>query len=149
MESEDILGLFVSIAICVVLPVLIVWLVTRMRTNDTNKQTEIALAAIEKNPDIDIAHLLQRPEPKPQSIKERLLKKLLWAWITTIIGACFIVLSLASMIFNVNVGFPNDAPTLIGGTILLAVGVAFFVNYTTGKKLLTKEIEAEEQSEEA
>ena len=47
MESEDILGLFVSIAICVVLPVLIVWLVTRMRTNDTNKQTEIALAAIE------------------------------------------------------------------------------------------------------
>ena len=149
MESEDILGLFVSIAICVVLPVLIVWLVTRMRTNYTNKQTEIALTAIEKNPEIDIADFLQRLAPKPQSIKERLLKKLLWAWITTIIGACFIVLSLASMIFNVNVGFPNDAPTLIGGTILLAVGVAFFVNYTTGKKLLTKEIEAEEQSEEA
>ena len=149
MDSGDITGLFISIAICVVLPVFIVWLVTRMRTNNTNKRTEIALAAIEKNPEIDIADFLQRLAPKPQSIKERLLKKLLWAWITTIIGASFIVLSLASMIFNVNVGFPNDTPTLIGGSILLAVGIALFVNYTTGKKLLAKEIEAEEQSEEA
>lgn len=41
---EDIL---LPIFICVVLPVMIVWLVTRAKQNETNKKAEIMLKAIE------------------------------------------------------------------------------------------------------
>ena len=43
--------ILVPLGIVVVLPVLIVWLDMRKKANDTNKRTEIVLAAIEKNSD--------------------------------------------------------------------------------------------------
>ena len=39
-------AILVPLGICVVLPVMIVWLVTRARQNETNKKTEIMLKAI-------------------------------------------------------------------------------------------------------
>ena len=47
-------SIIISLGICVVLPVLIVWLIMRKQTNDTNKRTEIILAALEKNPNLQI-----------------------------------------------------------------------------------------------
>ena len=38
-------AILVPLGICVVLPVMIVWLVTRARQNETNKKTEIMLKA--------------------------------------------------------------------------------------------------------
>ena len=44
-------------------------------------------------------------------------------------------------------GWPNHPlPKIIIGLILLAVGIAFLINYFVGKRLLAKEIEAEEQN---
>ena len=39
--------LLIPLGICVVLPVMIVWLVNRTRQNETNRKTEIMLKAIE------------------------------------------------------------------------------------------------------
>ena len=47
-------SIIISLGICVVLPVLIVWLIMRKQTNDTNKSTEIILDALEKNPNLQI-----------------------------------------------------------------------------------------------
>ena len=51
MEEE--LGLLVAFGISVVMPVMIVWLVSRTRQNETNKKTEIMLKAIESGATID------------------------------------------------------------------------------------------------
>lgn len=45
--------ILVPIGICVVLPVMIVWLVNRTRQNETNRKTEIMLRAIESGATID------------------------------------------------------------------------------------------------
>lgn len=49
------------LGIFVVMPVIIVALVTRAKTNATNKRAEIALAAIEKNSDVNL-EVLQEDE---------------------------------------------------------------------------------------
>ena len=40
-----------------VLPIMVVWFVIRESMNKTNQRTQIVLAAIEKNPDMDIEEL--------------------------------------------------------------------------------------------
>ena len=45
--------ILVPIFICVVLPVTIVWLITRARQNETNRKTEVMLKAIEAGATVD------------------------------------------------------------------------------------------------
>ena len=63
--------LLVPLGICVVLPVMIVWLVMRTRQNETNKKTEIMLKAIESGATIDADFFKEKQGAK--TIKERLL----------------------------------------------------------------------------
>ena len=41
------------------LPIMIVWFTIRESMNKTNQRTQIVLAAIEKNPDMDIEELMK------------------------------------------------------------------------------------------
>ena len=63
----------VPIGICVILPIIIVWLIMRRKTNETNKRTEVLLAVIEKNPDLDMEDLIRKMNPKSKTTKERLM----------------------------------------------------------------------------
>ena len=47
-------------AICVVLPIAIVWMTTRARIKRDNLRKEIILAAMEKNSDIDIEEMMKK-----------------------------------------------------------------------------------------
>ena len=47
-----------------VLPIMVVWFVIRESMNKTNQRTQIVLAAIEKNPDMDIEELMKKISPK-------------------------------------------------------------------------------------
>ena len=138
---EDIL---VPIALGCVLPVLIIWFVVRQQMNETNKRSQIVLAAIEKNPDMDIEELIRKISPKKKLLKEKLLSKLLWGSIIALLGISFLVYGLL-----VDYRGGMDTNDLIriyfAGGILLAVGIAFLVNYRLSKKMLAKEIEAEEK----
>ena len=51
-----------------VLPIYAIWQVVRRHMNDTDKRTQIVLAAIEKNPDMDIEELIYY-------IKDKVLEK--------------------------------------------------------------------------
>ena len=56
--------IIVTIGCGCILPIVVVWLIVRRRINETNARTQIALAAIEKNPDMDIEELLKKVSNK-------------------------------------------------------------------------------------
>ena len=132
-----------------VLPIIFIWMETRRKMNETNARTQIVTAAIEKNPEMDVEELLKKISPKKKLLKEKLLSKLLWGCITTISGIGLIGFG----IFLINtiskdtqkIHMADDVQTAIAfGVILLAIGAAFIINYGVGRKMLAKEIEAEE-----
>ena len=134
--------ILVPIFICVVLPVTIVWLITRARQNETNRKTEVMLKAIEAGATVD-ANLFKNSKDS-LTIKERLLKRLTGGCIFSLMGVVFTIIGLV----NRNMALDNDAfiiPVLFGG-IFFAIGVAHLVVFYVGRKMLAKEMEAEEKS---
>ena len=136
---EDIL---VPLGICVVLPLTIVWMSIRKRMNDTNKRTQIVLAVIEKNPDVDIQEYLKKLNPPKKSLKEKLMTKLLCACILMALGICGV--GYAAISGYVGGGNPDKIESFAGiGAVLLMLGIAFLIVFFVSKKTMTKELEAE------
>lgn len=135
--------MFIPIAIGCILPIMVVWFIIRKQMNDTNQRTQIVLAAIEKNPDMDIEDLMKKISPKPKLLKEKLLAKLLWGSVITFLGVALIVFCTILAFIG---GMPSAALQQFSlfGAVLSGTGIAFLVNYYIGKKMLAKEMEAEE-----
>ena len=140
--------LLIPVFVCVILPVLIVWLITRARKHELDKKTEVMLKAIESGAPVDPS-LFKTRQPRTRGIKQELLDKFTGACVTAFMGIAFLVISLVA--FN-NPGWGKDiwfmrtAP--MAGVILLAIGTALFLSYLVGKRMLAKEIEAEENNRE-
>ena len=141
---HDFIDLLPALACGCVLPIVIVWLAIRSEMNKTNQRTQIVLAAIEKNPNMDIEELMEKMSPKKKLLKEKLLSKLLTGNITTFLGIGFLICAIhVDLVGGLN---SNDLRMLyLAGAVLLGVGIAFLVSYSKGKKMLAKEIEAEEK----
>ena len=141
---EHLVAILVPIACGCVLPIMIAWLGIRQKMAESQNRTQIILAAIEKNPDLDIEELMEKISPKKKLLKEKLLSKLQTGNITTLLGIGFLVCALyADYMGGMN---SKDLRMLyLAGIILLVVGGAFLRNYFVGKKMLAKEIEAEEK----
>ena len=141
---HDLDQILIAIGCGCVLPIMVVWFTIRESMNKTNQRTQIVLAAIEKNPDMDIEELMKKITPKQKLLKEKLLSKLLWGSIVGLLGISFLVYGL---LLDYRGGMnTNDLIRIyFAGGILLAVGIAFLVNYLLSKKMLAKEIEAEEK----
>ena len=136
--------LLLALACGCVLPIVIVWLAIRSEMNKTNQRTQIVLAAIEKNPDMDIEELMTKMSPKNKLLKEKLLSRLLWGSIIAFLGIAL----LGFCTWGGYIGGMNTRDLLLQsliGAVLLAIGIAFLINYYVGKKMLAKEIEAEEK----
>ena len=126
-----------------VLPIVYIWFETRRKMNDTNQRTQIVLAAIEKNPEMDLEELMAKISPKKKLLKEKLLSKLLWGCIIAFLG----IASVGFCAWGGFIGGMNTKDLLLHGLIgflLLAIGIAFLINYYVGKKMLAKEMEAEQ-----
>lgn len=132
---EGILSIFWLIGCSTVLPIIIIWLVTRKQINETNKRTEIIMSALEKNPDVNVAEWLDKlaSENKGKLLKEKLMTKLTW-------GIICLILGIGTIVYGACSSMPT-MPTF--GGALLAVGIALLVSFFFGKKFLAKEIEAE------
>ena len=76
--------ILMPLGVCVVLPVMIVWLVMRTRQNETNKKTEIMLKAIESGATVD-TEFFKSQQRGQKTIKERLLGRLTGASIMTML----------------------------------------------------------------
>ena len=141
---EHLVAILVPIACGCILPIFAIWMGIRKEMNETNTRTQIALAAIEKNPDMDLEELMNKISPKKKLLKEKLLGKLQTGDITTFLGIGFLLCALyADYMGGMN---PRDLNMIyLAGVVLLGVGIAFLRNYFVGKKMLAKEMEAEQQ----
>jgi hypothetical protein len=142
---ENLAAILVPIACGCVLPIVAILSGVRKKMNETNQRTQIVLAAIEKNPEMDIEEIMKKISRKPGLLKEKLLTKLLWGCLTTLLGIGLIGFGI--FLGENQLGGTDDPMTAICfGLISLGVGIAFLVNYFMGKKMLAKEMEAEEKS---
>lgn len=134
----------IPICICVVLPSIIIWLIGRVKQNETNRKAEIMLKALDNGAKIDTDFF--KNQSASRTIKERLLGRLTGACVTGLLGVA--VLGVATYMGCTLDWSKNDdviiMTTLLGG-ILLAIGIALFIVYFVGKRMLAKEMEAEEK----
>ncbi len=129
----------IPMGVVVALPILYVWLSQRNKQHETDKRSEIAMAIIEKNPDIDIQEFLNKLNPPKESYKEKMLKimhyEVLWGTICTIGG---IVAILVTITLSILQGFDGAVIPLgsVFGVVPLAVGCGLLVAYNNAKKTL-------------
>ena len=129
----------IPMGLVVVFPILYVWLTERNKQHETDKRSEIAMAIIEKNPDIDIQEFLNKLNPPKESYKEKMLKimhyEVLWGTICTIGGIVAIIVTITLSILQ---GY-DGAVIPIGsvfGIAPLAVGCGLLAAYNNAKKTL-------------
>ena len=136
--------IIVVIGICVVLPLMVIWLINKRKNHEIDKKTEILMALLEKNPDLDPAEVLDKldmsSEDGKKSLKERLLEKLLGGCICTLIGIVLFFTHLFGFVF-----LGDKTTGVVGGGVLTAVGIALIIYYFVSKKMLQSEIATEEK----
>ena len=129
----------IPMGLVVALPILYVWLTQRNKQHETDKRSEIAMAIIEKNPDIDVQEFLNKLNPPKESYKEKMLKimhyEVLWGTICTIGGIATILVTITLSTLQ---GFDSSVIPLcsIFGVVPLAVGCGLLVAYNNAKKTL-------------
>ena len=137
--------ILIPIGICVVLPVMIVWLINRTRQNETNRKTEIMLKAIEAGATIDADFFKAQQDNKaPKTIKERLLRRLSGGCICTLIGIAIGVVGIVNHVnWDGQISSDSGVTAMIIGGVLLGIGISLIIVFFVGKKMLAKEMEAE------
>lgn len=132
----------VAVVLVLTLPIVIAALIYRHRRNDTDKRSQVLLTALEKNAGSLPEDLLKSINQPRKSTKERLLGKLLWGMLGSVVGLGLIISAFITC-GNNRKALAFNSP-LVFGVVVLAVGVAFLVYYFIGRKELRNEIEAEE-----
>lgn len=123
---EEMIG---TIFVCVVLPVLIVFIVFRAAMNSDNKRAEILIKAIEHNGDIDADRLARALEKPRKSPREILNLRLLRGCIFSLVGLFLIAVGLVSFAAGTEFGAdPVMVPMLFGGASM-AIGVSYLIVY--------------------
>ena len=130
--------LLVPIGVAVVLPIAIVAIVFRSALASERNRKEIVLAVLEKNPDIDVEQLMKNLKKSEKLIKEKLLARLERGCLCCLMGMAFMVLYFFLSVQNEFL--------IITGAALIAIGIAFLISYFVGRRMLAKEMEAEQQN---
>lgn len=131
--------ILVPIGVAVVLPIAIVAIVFRSALASERNRKEIVLAALEKNPDIDVEQLMKNLKKSEKLIKEKLLARLERGCLCCLMGMAFMVLYFF-------LGVQDEDFITVVGAALIAIGIAFLVSYFVGRRMLAKEMEAEQQN---
>lgn len=130
--------LLIPLGVAVVLPITIVAIVFKSALASERNRKEIILAALEKNPNLNVEDLVKRMKKSEKLIKEKLLANLQHGCLCCLMGVAFVMLY-----FFLSV---QKEILIIAGTVLIAIGIAFLVSYFVGRRMLEKEMEAEEQN---
>jgi hypothetical protein len=129
----------VPITLIGVLPIVVTWLSFRHKQHETDKRSEIIMAVIEKNPDVDVQEFLNKLNPPKKSYKEQLMTKMhwevLWGTICTIGGIVTISVMITLGILQV---FVEKFFLIVSifGIVPLAVGCGLLAAYNNAKKTL-------------
>ena len=131
--------LLVPIGVAVVLPVAIVAIVFKSALASDRNRKEIILAALEKNPNLDVEDLVKRMKKSNKLIKEKLLARLERGCLCCLMGVAF-------MLLYFFLGVQSEDLIVVVGAALIAIGIAFLVSYFVGRRMLAQEMEAEQQN---
>ncbi len=131
---HDLVPIVVPIGICVVLPVLVVWLVTRSKSHKVDKNADVLIKAIENNSSIDADKLLSALATPEKTSKELLSLRLLRGCIFSLIGLAILIVKFS------NVGFDESILTLLS-CCSLAVGISYLVVYFVTRKKIESDTE--------
>lgn len=135
---ETLEGILVSLGVVVALPVLIMAIIFRSAMAADRNRKEIILAALEKNPNLNVEDLVKRMKKSEKLIKEKLLARLEHGCLCCLMGVAFVLLYFFLSVQNEFL--------IIAGTALIAIGIAFLVGYFVGRRMLAQEMEAEQQN---
>lgn len=120
--------MIVSLGICVVLPVLVVWISARVKMNKENKRTEVLIKALESNVGVDTDKLAEALAPSRKTEREVLFGRLLRGCLYTFLGVALLIVHTAMRpAADADGDFLNTL--LVGGSASLAVGFSFLVVY--------------------
>ena len=133
---ETLLPIFVV----VVLPVMVVWLVTRASLKKNEQKMAVLVKAIENGVDIDPALLVSETEGG-RNTKMKLVSKLTTGVICAIIGLAVLICTQ----LDAFEGVAGIQMLYIIGGVLIAVGAAYILAFFVGRKYLAPEIDAEEK----
>lgn len=137
--AHALIEILIPIGVAVVLPIAIVAIVFRSALASERNRKEIVLAALEKNPDIDVEQLMKNLKKSEKLIKEKLLARLERGCACCLMGVAFMVLYFF-------LGVQGEDFITVVGAALIAIGIAFLVSYFVGRRMLAKEMEAEQQN---
>lgn len=142
MEMSD--G-FVAVCICVVMPVMIVWICMYAKMSETRRRTELAMAAIEKNSEIDVEQYFKQIAPERLTIKEKLLRRLTRGIICSVMGGgATLITGVLYFVPDTSFYRQEDTVTLFFlGVAVLAIGAGFLISYFIGRKMLQQEMQVE------
>lgn len=138
-----IMVMIIVVGICVVLPIMIVWITNRRKQHEIDKQTEILMVMLEKHPDLDPAEVMKKLNVSSRShktIKQKLLDNVYTGGMMSFMGLAILIPHLCGLVF-----FGNKENGLFVGGLMLAMGAASLIYYFVSKKQLRGEIEAEEK----
>lgn len=123
----------VPIGVCVVLPVMIVWIIMKAAMNADNKRAQVLLAALNSGQNIDADKLVAAMD-KHKTPRERLHKRLLNGCIFSAIGLLTaITVTVLWCVDDITDPEELQGPLIIAA-VLLGVGVGYLVTYFLTRK---------------
>lgn len=112
----------------------------------TQKQAEVLSQVIEKGTTDDLnLSAIASAFNQQQSIKQSLLKNLLWGFITSLLGVGMLALGIVGSVNPDAYMFLEASTFYVAAAILLSCGIALIAYYLIARKNLRAEIEQEEQ----
>lgn len=134
----DLVAILVPLGICVALPVLVVWLVTRANINRQNKNSEIIIQALKSDNANTAEQLISSLKKSPKTNIDKLMQKFGWGLVLTLIGIGLIVLSvIMAYDNNASESMDEDVFGMIFLTICcLGTGIGLLVTFFVNKKML-------------
>lgn len=137
---DNLVEILVPLGAAVVLPICVVSIIFRSAMAEDRNRKEIVLAALEKNPNLNVEDLLKKGMKKSEKlIKEKLLARLERGCLCCLMGVAFILLYFFCEVIRTDM-------LLIVGVALIPIGIAFLISYFVGRRMLAKEMEAEQQN---
>lgn len=130
---HDLVQLLIPIGVCVVLPVMVVWLTMRTRMNYDNKRTEVMMEAIRNNPNLDperMNELLSGFKKKETDMQSKRLQR------GCMFGLGGLVCLASAIYCGFMDGWESDGFTVLGlvGGILMAIGASYLIVYGVNRR---------------